>query len=129
MNETTTQQHPVLEGNGLDRRIFGGNFIKQQAYVEIDKINGINISLKAGKMRGLDSGAQVAVYPKGTSDTAKATKLATGTIVKANSYTSEVKLDKDPGIKQAAAGWVFVTEPVYNIEPLGIGFNNVVINA
>ncbi len=124
MSERTPQQHPVVEGNGLDRTLFGGKFIRQQPYIEISKISGKNISLKAGKMQGLDSGAIVAVYPKGTSDTSKAEKLATGVVVKSTAYTSDVSLDKETGLQQAAAGWVFVSAPVYNTKPLGIGFEN-----
>lgn len=124
MSERTPQQHPVVEGNGLDRTLFGGKFIRQQPYIEISKISGKNIVLKAGKMQGLDSGAIVAVYPKGTSNTSKAAKLATGVVVKSSAYTSDVNLEKETGLQQAAAGWVFVSVPVYNTEPLGIGFVN-----
>ena len=129
MSERTPRQHPVVEGTGLDRTIFGGKFIRQQPYIEISKISGKNIFLKAGKMQGLDSGAVVAVYPKGTSDTSNATKMATGIIVNSTAYTSEVTLDKETGLQQAAAGWVFVSEPVYNTESLGVGFNDAVGNA
>ncbi len=127
MEKKSIQQHPVLEGNGLDRTLFGGKFIKQQPYIEIEKIDGPGIALRAGKMQGLDSGARVAVYPAGTSDTSKSRVLATGTVVKADIYASTVKLDNDLKIEQPAEGWVFIKDPVYTIEPLGISFglNNV----
>ena len=121
MNEKTPQQHPVLEGNGLDRKLFGGKFVKQQPYIEIDKMHGTELTLKEGKMQGLDSGAKVTVYPAGTtSDTSKATPLANGTIIKASGYTSTVKLNNDLKIKQPAEGWVFLKEPVYNMRPIGV---------
>ncbi len=126
MNEKTPQQHPVLEGDGLDRKLFGGKFVKQQPYIQIEKINGMELTLNEGKMQGLDSGARVTVYPSGTtSDTSKAALLASGIVIKAGNYSSTVKLDNDLKIKQPTQGWVFLSEPVYNMEPLGI---NVVSN-
>ena len=120
MNEKTPQQHPVLEGNGLDRKLFGGRFIKQQPYIEIAKINGVELTLKAGKLQGLDSGATVVVYPAGTASvTANAKMLSGGIVVKADSYTSTVKLDNELKIKQPAAGWVFIKDPVYNMPAFG----------
>ena len=126
MNEKTPQQHPVLEGDGLDRKLFGGKFVKQQPYIQIEKINGMELTLNEGKMQGLDSGARVTVYPSGTtSDTSNAALLASGIVIKAGNYSSTVKLDNDLKIKQPTQGWVFLSEPAYNMEPLGI---NVVSN-
>lgn len=121
MNEKTPQQHPVLEGNGLDRRLFGGKFIQQQPYIEIATITGRELTLAEGKMQGLDSGATVALYPSGTSDTAKAVLRSHGTVIKAGDYSSTVQLDSDPGITRPAEGWVFLKDPVYNMHPVGIG--------
>ncbi|MBV8390732.1 MAG: caspase family protein, partial [Mucilaginibacter sp.] len=59
MNEKLPQQHPVLSGNGQDRKLFGGSFIVQKPYVLIDKISGRQMTLKAGRFAGLDPGAKV----------------------------------------------------------------------
>jgi hypothetical protein len=121
MNEVVPGQHPVLEGNGIDRLLFGGKFVQQKPYVEIGKINGKNLLLKSGLLSGLDAGAKVAVYPSGTIDPSKGQLLASGIVVKSANYTSEVNLDKDPGITQPSSAWAFVTEPVFKIEPIRIG--------
>lgn len=119
MAEIVPEQHPVIEGNGLDRVLFGGNFVDQKPYIEIEEINGELLTLRAGLLAGLDTGAKVAVFKSGTNDPSQTPALSAGVIISAAQFTSKVKLDKDPGIN-AAAGWVFITEPVYNTKPLVI---------
>jgi hypothetical protein len=120
LEEKVQGQHAVLEGNGIDRALFGGNSVYQKPYVEIEQLAGTTITIKAGILAGLDSGAKVAVYPAGTTDPATATALAKGRVVEAQSYTAKVVLDKDPGLDLLSSGWVFVTETVYNIKPINI---------
>ncbi|HRI19393.1 MAG TPA: caspase family protein [Panacibacter sp.] len=120
MNDEVPQQHPVMEGNGIDRVLFDNRFVEQKPFINIEEINGNSLTLKGGLMMGLDIGAKVALYPAGTNDPAKATPLASGTITGSSPFTSIVELDKDPGLKQPAAGLVFITEPSYNIKPLVI---------
>ena len=121
MNEVVPGQHPVLEGNGIDRLLFGGKFVQQKPYVEIDKINGKQVLLGSGSFSGLDAGAKLAVYPSGTIDPSKTKPLASGIVVKSTNYTSTADLDKDPGITQPSSALVFVTDPVYKVEPIRIG--------
>ena len=120
LEERVQGQHAVLEGNGIDRALFGGKSVYQKPYVEIEQLAGTKITIKAGLLAGLDSGAKVAVYPAGTTDPATATPLAKGRVVEAQSYTAQVSLDKDPGLDQLSSGWVFVTETVYNIKPINV---------
>ncbi|MCU7551966.1 caspase family protein [Chitinophagaceae bacterium LB-8] len=115
-------QYPVLEGNGIDRKLFGGKFVQQKPFVEIEKIKGTELTLKSGKLVGLDSGAKVTVYPSGTLDPTKATALASGYVTKAGFYRSIVQLDKKAGIEQEGSAWVFVTETVYIMDPIGVQF-------
>lgn len=123
MNEKVPGQHPVLEGNGLDRLLFGGKFVQQMPYIEIDQINNPKeITLKAGLFAGLDSGAKVAIYPSGTADPSKVKPLGQGTIKKAGNYVSTAALDNALTLSQAASGWVFVTDPVFRLKPIGIAF-------
>lgn len=118
MNEIVPEQHPVIEGNGLDRELFGGRFIEQKPFIEIEAINATMLTLKGGSLMGLDSGAKVAVYPSGTNDPAASNPVAKGFISAAEQFTSTVLLDTTPGLQQPAAYWVFVTEPVYKIRPV-----------
>lgn len=124
MHEEVPDQHPVIEGNGIDRKLFGGAFVDQKSYVEIDSLKGTKLTLKGGLMMGLDTGAKVGVYPAKTLDPAKAVPLALGVITATSPFTSTVLLDKDPGLQQPAAGVVFVTVPAYNIKRVVIKIGN-----
>jgi hypothetical protein len=121
MNEKLPQQHPVLSGNGQDRRLFGGSFIAQKPYLLISQLKGRELWVKGGRFAGLDAGAKVAVYPAGTANTSESKPLATGSVVSAGPYEADVQLDVDPGLKQAAMGWVFITGQVFNAAPLKVG--------
>ena len=120
MNEKLPQQHPVLSGNGQDRKLFGGNFVTQKPYILIENINANQMLLKGGKFIGLDVGAKVAVYPAGTINPGGIKPLAMGVITKADIYTSIVSFNTSPGLKQAALGWVFITEQVFKANPLNV---------
>ena len=124
MNSKVPKQNPVLEGNGADRALFGGAFIAQKPYVEINKIAGTVITVKAGLLAGLDAGAKVEVYRSGTNDPtkpeAKNALLATGTVSKSGNFTAEITINKALNVKQAAEAWVFVTSPVFKINPIPV---------
>lgn len=123
MNEKVPGQHPVLEGNGLDRELFGGNFVEQKPYVEVDKINNpLELMVKGGTFAGLNIGAKVSVYPAGTVDPSKAVALAKGVVIKATNYRSTIKLDKATKAAQPSLLYVFVTEPVFNVKPIVVAF-------
>lgn len=120
MNEIVPAQHPVIEGNGLDRELLGGRFIEQKPFIEIETINARILTLKGGSLMGLDSGAKVAVYPSGTNDPSTSNPVAKGVISAAEPFASSVIIDTTLGLQQPSAYWVFVTEPVYTIKPLVI---------
>jgi metacaspase-1 len=118
LNDIVPDQHPVIEGDGIDRVLFAGKFVEQKPYVEIEEINANKLILKGGLVMGLDSGAKVALYSSGTDDPSNSAPIATGIISSAESFRSTVILDKTPALLQPAGGWVFITEPVYKINPL-----------
>ena len=123
MNEINSfnQQHPVIEGNGQDRQLFGGRFIAHKPYIKITSIAGKEITVEAGLFAGLDAGAKLAIYPRGTDDTLNKKVLASGIVSNASTYSATVILDKDPGIKKPGDAWAFVTEPVYKTAPISVG--------
>ncbi len=124
MNSKLPDQHPVLSGNGQDRTLFGGSFIAQKPYILIDKIKGNDLTLAGGKFAGLDIGAKIAVYPAGTNSPMGIKPLTTGTVTKAELYTAGVHLDSDPGLKEAALGWVFITQQAFKTEMLNVSIAN-----
>jgi hypothetical protein len=124
MNGKLPQQHPVLSGNGLDRRLFGGNFVVQKPYLLIDNITGRQMVVRGGTFAGLDAGAKVSLYPAGTNTPVGSKPLANGTVIAADLYSARVQLDADPALTQAAMGWVFVTEQVFKTDALEVGIGN-----
>lgn len=121
MNGIVPSQHPVLEGNGLDRILFGGKYVDQKPFIEIKELDGKIIQLNGGILKGLDTGAKVAVYPSGTANPDNAIVLANGIVTKATPYTSTVLLDKEPGILETPEGWVFIKEQSFAIKPTVVG--------
>ncbi len=120
MSKVVHYQTPIMEGNGLDRELFGGRYISQNPYLEIETIKGTMIEIKAGILSGMNIGAKVSLYPSGTSDHKKSIPFATGTVIKAENYKATVKLDKKLPIKKPTEAWVFVTETVYKTNPVSI---------
>ena len=128
MSEVANTQHPVLEGTGLDRELFAGNFVKQEAYIEMEEIDGMTIKLRGGIFSGLDSGAKVAIYPSHPVDREKTAPIATGIISKATPFSSFVVLDKKLADQHPASYWVYVTNPIYKIKPLVVGIDSKIKN-
>jgi hypothetical protein len=123
MNEKVPGQHPVLEGNGLDRGLFGGKFVDQKPYVEVEKINNpLELVAKGGTFAGLSIGAKVTIYPAGTTDPSTAVALAKGVVTKADNYKSTIKLDKLTKAAQPSLLYIFITEPVFNVKPIVVAF-------
>ena len=124
MIEKLPNQHPVMTGDGQDRKLFAGKFVAQKPYIVIDKINGNHLTLKSGKFAGLDSGARVALYPAGTTDPHGGKLLTAGTVFKAGLYSADVQLDQSTGLKDPALGWVFITSQVFKNGVLKVAIAN-----
>lgn len=121
MNIKVPGQHPLMEGNGADRIMLGGIFKEQKPFFEIQKIlKGNQLMLNAGLSSGLDTGMEVALFPKGTSDPQQEEMICSGKIIQSENFSSRVLLSKDPGISQPSAGWVFVTNHHYRVDPISV---------
>jgi metacaspase-1 len=116
-------QVPQLEGNGIDREIFGGQFVPQSPYLNITEIDEIKkiVKLDHGLLAGLQVGSEVSIYPSGTTSKQTATKLFTGRVIDVEAFSSTVQLDGN--IKgNPNAFWAFVEKSKYNYQPLTFGF-------
>ena len=123
MNAKVPGQHPVLEGDGIDRLIFGGKFISQKPYVQVESIHGKTVILKGGLFSGLDSGAKISLFPAGTVDPSHRNALSSGVVVKADNYSAAAQLDWEISMTGSDPGWAFITEPVFRIKPICIQIN------
>ncbi len=71
-------QHPVLHGVGndsADKLVFGARSLKAEPYVEVSKVSGSKVHLKAGQVHGVTEGSIYEVYPPGTKDFAESSKV------------------------------------------------------
>ena len=114
-------QHPVLEGNGIDRGFLGGEFLIQQPYVEVENmdVDAKSIKIKSGTFSGVDVGAVISFYPSGTVEAAKANILTKGKVMSATEFSAEVLVEKNTGL-QPKDVWAFVTGPVFKIKPISV---------
>ena len=118
MNQKVPSQQPVLEGNGLDRKVFGGDIVVQKPYLELKKIDGNKITVNGGKLSGMDEGAKVGLYPSITVDPSNATLLTAGKVISTSLYESTIQLEKPLDDTLTAKYRAFVTETVFKIDPV-----------
>jgi hypothetical protein len=122
MNLRVPDQHPLLEGNGIDRLVFGGRFFHQMPYVGISSLHNTNLEivLNQGALSGLDSGATLAIYPAGTIDTLNKAATATAQVFNATAFTATAKLNRRLGSDNAAEWIAYIRNSIYDIEPVRI---------
>jgi hypothetical protein len=126
MREKSPKQKPVLEGDGTDRELFGGNYVKQKAYFTIiaEQSNNDVIELNAGTVSGLTPGSIVSFYPAGTVDPAGKQPLQKGRVIAARNFSATVKLDKPDNELIKKSPWAFVTELSYGGSRIRLKVNN-----
>ena len=126
MRQKAPKQKPVLEGDGIDRELFGGKYVKQEPYITINpaQSNAKIVALAAGTVSGCTPGSTVSFYPAGSAGPGTGEPLATGTVTEADNFRSKVKLDKEnPELLQKKV-WAFVTESIYGTEKIKISFDS-----
>jgi len=108
MSVIAPKQNPAIEGD-VDREMFGGKVVAQEAYYTIFRIKNERLNLNGGQLNGLFIDTEIEVYPAGTSSRKGKTPLATGTISSAEGTWSFASLDKALD-GNAADYWVFVSK-------------------
>ncbi len=126
MREKAPKQKPVLEGDGIDRELFGGKYQRQQPYLTVNaaQSDSRTIFLNGGTVSGATVGSIVSFYPAGTSSTAGKDPIAKGKVVSAGNFTASVKLEKDEPALLKKLPWAFVTETVYGNNKIKLGVDS-----
>jgi hypothetical protein len=126
MRDKAPRQKPVLEGDGIDRELFGGKYQRQQPYVTINPTlsTETNISLNAGTVAGATVGSSVRFYPAGTAAIEGKEPLARGTVVSAGNFNATVKLDAVSADLVKKRPWGFITETVYGNNRIRLGIDS-----
>jgi hypothetical protein len=115
MRGKAPKQKPAIEGDGLDRELFGGNYKRQQPYFEVnlEKSSNDTITLNGGAVSGVAVGSVINFFPGGTDDPAGKTPIQKGTVIKADNFESVVKLDTKNEELLKNKPWAFISEMSY----------------
>lgn len=122
MREKAPQQKPVLEGDGIDRQLFGGKVEVQKPYLLLDLSlsNADTIYVNSGSVAGVTPGSLIGFFPSGTSRPSIQDTLAAGTVVSATNFTAVIKLNQSRADFLQKAPWPFVLEMSYGSAPIGL---------
>jgi len=122
MNYWVPKQHPVLEGNGVSRKFWGGEFRPTPAYFQLIKAEDYDyVTIDGGIVSGLTIGTEVHLYPVDTYDTTKVKVISKGKIETIDNYRSDVSLSTNlPEL--TTAYWAFVKKLNFPIPAFAISF-------
>ena len=114
------KQKPVLEGDGIDFKLFGGNYEKQQPFFSINQTlgNSSQVVLKAGYVSGITIGSTINFYATGTTNTTGKKPMNSGKVISTNSFTATVKLDSADENLVKLNPYAFINELSYGTEKL-----------
>jgi hypothetical protein len=124
--EKVPAQKPALEGDGIDRQLFGGAYKTQQTYLTgtVDKKNKKIVQLDGGIVTGITRGSLINFYPPGTENADGKIPVATGTVTAAKYFTSTVTLSKlNPAIGNKL--YAFITQMAYGTKKIKLGLDSV----
>jgi len=115
MREKAPEQRPVLEGDGIDRELFGGRFETQQPYFTINRSLSKNdaIVLNGGFVSGITKGSEINFYEPGTVNTEGKKPVGKGKVVSVSSFTATVKPGNADDSLVVINPYAFVSELSY----------------
>ncbi len=120
MREKAPNQKPVLEGDGIDRELFGGKYQIQQPYFSInnDLSKRDAIVLNAGFVSGITKGSEMHFFETGTSNTAGKKPINSGKVIAVSAFSSTIKPDSINDNFINRHPWAFLSELSYGTEKL-----------
>lgn len=126
MRGKAPKQKPVMEGDGIDRELFGGKYIQQQPYITVNvaQSSSSGIILNGGTVAGITAGSVISFYPAGTVSITGKDPLIKGTVTETGNFTASVKLDKEMPDLAAKKPWAFITEKVYGTNSIKLSIDS-----
>ena len=126
MRGKVPNQSPVLEGDGIDRELFGGRYESQKPYFTINAKSSTaqSVLLNAGTVAGITTGSVVGFYPVGTTDPLNSNPIQKGTVITSNNFTAAVKPEQEDSALLKNPCWVFLLETVYGKNKIKLGLDS-----
>ena len=121
MERKGNTQHPVIEGYGMDRELFGGNMVVQQPYFEA-LLSTKEIQINGGCLQGLYPGTKVALYKAGSLQPDGASLIATAEVTASDNFSSTAKIRTRKREHTSGLVWAFVTEKAFAKDTLTLAF-------
>ena len=123
VNAVYADQTPTLEGR-MERPLFGGDWQPYEPGFTVNVTADGKLTLNGGEIHGLGKGAQVAIYPPGTSDFAAAAQQAVAEVDTADLVTSQAHV-VDGGTAVADSSRARLTKPAASAALLGVQLTDV----
>lgn len=126
MRGKVPNQSPVLEGDGIDRELFGGKYESQKPYFTINAKSSTvkSVFLNAGAVAGITAGSVVGFYPVGTTDPVNSNPIQKGTVITSNNFTAAIKPEQEDSALLLNPAWVFLLETVYGKNKIKLGLDS-----
>ncbi len=126
MLEKSPSQKPVIEGDGINRNLFGGDVQLQLPYFKVNKVssNSHSVVINGGTLSGVTIGSVINFYPDNTTDTVGKKPLQKGIVDHANSFEAQVKLDHEDTSLLKKLPWAFVSEMQYGKDTLMLSIDS-----
>jgi metacaspase-1 len=114
------KQKPVLEGDGINRGLFGGNYEKQQPYfsVNIKQSKQDLVVLNGGFVSGITVGSVINFFEPGTTVTVGKKPVGTGRVISVSAFTAAVKPDTGSVNLVELNPWAFINELAFGTEKI-----------
>ena len=109
MASKAPMQNPAIEGD-IDYEVFGGNFVTQSEYFNLNAIKSkTEIEINGGMLVGIHPGSVVAFAKPGTTSLGETEKIMyRGVVSIASNFSSIVTLESEHKFKTTADAWAFI---------------------
>lgn len=123
MNEVVPKQHPVIEGNALNRKLWGGEFMLKPPFFNIIQVKDEKmVVIDGGIVSGLSKGSIVHLYPSDTYDTTKVKAITVGVVHSLENFKATIDLEKElPDLN--APYWAFLKKVYFPVNAINIVFD------
>jgi hypothetical protein len=125
MNQLVPRQHPVIEGNGINKEFWGGDFKIKPVFFTITGVKDEQmVVIDGGIVSGISKGSVVHLYSPDTYDTTKAKVIAIGTVTSSENFKSTVDLSTPlPNVETPY--WAFLKKVYFPLPAIGVSFEAV----